>query len=305
VRPKILVIVGATASGKASLARELYRRGIVDYLISADSRKIYREADIGTAKPTPQQREQIPHYMIDIIDPPQYFSAAKYAHQVNSIVLGKQEFPCLFGGSGLYIKALFEGVINIPEVDDRIRREIKKKINDLGLNALFLEMKKIDPEAAVKIHPNDAIRISRALEIYYQTGKKLSDYWKQDKKKPFQPIYIGLTYSAESLRKRIKTRANRMLEQGLIQEVSRLKEKYGDKLWLFSSIGYSETLNYQQGLLSFNQLIDKISTSTWHYARKQLVWFKKNNLITWFNGDNISISEMINPIQDLINKYEI
>ena len=305
MKPRILVVVGATASGKASWARELYRQKIADYLISADSRKIYREADIGTAKPTPEQLNEIPYYMIDIIDPPEYFSAAKYAQEVNLIVTEKKGFPCIFGGSGLYIKALFEGVINIPEVDIEIREQVKEKIDKLGLPAVYRELQQIDPEAFSRIHPNDAIRISRGLEVYYQTGKKLSDYWKQKKKKPFQPIYIGLTYSAESLRRRIEARVIKMLNLGLIGEVEKLKQKYGEKIWLFSSIGYRETLEYCRGLLSLDQLADKICTSTWHYARKQLVWFKKNKDISWFNGDDISKSTMVKSVNRLIMKNEI
>ncbi|MGC9366959.1 MAG: tRNA (adenosine(37)-N6)-dimethylallyltransferase MiaA [bacterium] len=305
MKPRILVIVGATASGKACLARELYHEKINNYLISADSRKIYREADIGTAKPTREQLNEIPHYMIDIIDPPQHFSAAKYAQEVNSIVTEKKGFPCIFGGSGLYIKALFEGVINIPEVDIKIREEVKEKINKLGLPEVYRELQKIDPEAFSRIHYNDAIRISRGLEVYYQTGRKLSDYWKQKKKKPFQPIYIGLTYSAESLRRRIKARVIKMLDRGLIREVEKLKQKYGEKIWLFSSIGYSETLKYCRGLLSLNQLTDKICTSTWHYARKQLVWFKKNKKIYWFDGDDNDNYTIVKSVNRLILKNEI
>jgi len=162
-----------------------------------------------------------------------------------------------------------------------------------GLAKAYIELNNIDPEAAEKIHPNDMLRISRALEVYAQTGKRISQLWKENRiNSDFEPVYIGLRYSSLKLKKRIRKRIENMLEKGLVEEVSRLHDKYGKDIWLFSSIGYRETLLYIEGKIDYNDLIEKISVSTWHYAKKQIVWFKKLKGIHWISSEGKNIEEI-------------
>ncbi len=293
MKKKIPVIVGATASGKSKLAGNLFDKKFIDFIIMADSRKIYTEAEIGVSSPSGEAVKKIQYYMINIIEPYKMYSAAKYAKEVIKIFKSQKGRPVITGGSGLYIKAVFNGLFSVPEIECEIREKIVKKINTDGLEGAYIELCDIDPEAAEKIHPNDMLRISRALEVYAQTGEKISQLWKKNRvDRDFEPVYIGLEHSSSSLKKRIRKRIENMLEKGLVEEVSRLHDKYGKNIWLFSSIGYRETLLYIDGKIDYNELIEKVYVSTWHYARKQIVWFKKLKGVHWICSQGNNIKEI-------------
>ncbi len=276
----LIVICGATASGKSGLAMNLAQRlGIP--IISADSRQVYREFDIGTAKPTKQEQELVKHHLIDICEPTETLTLAEYQEQAQQLI-DNSSIAMLVGGTGLYIKSITRG-LKIPRVSPQT--DLRSQLMGLGQTQLYGFLAQVDPIAATKIHANDQVRTLRALEVFYVTGKTISS--QQGEKPPSYPILqIGLNCEPDILDSRIKLRTNKMVELGLVKEVESLCNKYGVDFPLLNTLGYAEFKQYILGNISLDMAISDTVLHTRQFAKRQRTWFRGNDAITWFNADS-------------------
>ena len=288
MQPLLIVICGATATGKSRLAIELAKR-LNTVILSADSRQVYREFDIGTAKPTPKEQALIPHYLIDICDPTETLTVAEYQEKANYLIASLPQSPILLvGGTGLYIKAITKG-LKIPRVSPH--PDLRSSLKHLGQLQLYSFLQQVDPQSATKIHPNDQVRTLRALEVFYVTGKPISE--QQGENPPSYPILqIGLDCSPEVLTERIKDRTEQMLALGFVEEVKRLMEKYGWSLPLLDTLGYQEIKDYLGGETDLETAKELIVIHTRQFAKKQRTWFKAQPDIKWFNTQPPNLEEV-------------
>lgn len=304
-RKKVLIIVGPTAIGKTQLSLQIASR-MNGEIVSADSRQIYKFMDIGTAKPTLEEQQQVVHYFIDIKFPDEYYSAGRFGKEarakIDEIFLsGKQ--PIVVGGSGLYIRALVDGLFEAQISDPLIKQKLKSQAKCQGLNYLFNYLTKVDSTLAKQIHPNDSQRIIRALEVWEITGTPLSYYQRQEETKAnFKPIFIGLNMDRKKLYQKIESRVDKMIQQGFVDEVARLLEMgYSSELNSLQTVGYKEVFEYFKGNLSFEEMISLIKQRSRNYAKRQLTWFRKDSRITWWDIDEFkNLTELVNKTKVII-----
>lgn len=287
---KTIFIVGPTASGKTSLGVDVaeYFGGEV---VSADSMQIYKQMNIATAKPTKEEMRRIPHYMIDFVDPNESYSVAKYkddAMKCIQNISAKGKIPVIVGGTGLYIDTLiYNTEFFSTETDPNLRNRLYDECKTLGCEKMWKKLLEIDPEAAYKIHPNNSKKIIRALEIYYQTGKTLSEQNAVSRLagEVLDPIIIGLDSTDRNyLYNRINQRVDLMLADGLLAEAEKFYSEYGAGTAV-QSIGYKELLPYLQGESPLEECVEKLKMQTRRYAKRQLTWFRKNKSINWLYID--------------------
>ncbi len=284
------MIIGPTASGKTEAAKHMLEKGFADFVLSADSRKIYKGFAIGTASPTEDELKKYRFEMIAFLEPTHSFSAKEFSVRAADILSRKKGRPLVEGGSNLYLRALFEGLFEAPPADPALREELKKRAKEEGVQRLWDELSSSDPDSAFSIHKNDLTRIIRALEVFYQTGKPMRELWAEKKKeRKFLPQYAGLITGSVKLKEKIRQRTKKMLEDGMPEEAAFLKEKYGSNIWPMSAIGYKEAYLYREKKMDFETAVDRISTLTWQYARKQNVWLKKMEGVFWVDCDSITI----------------
>ena len=281
----ILVICGPTGIGKTALSLEIAAR-LPSEIVSADSRQIYRFMDIGTAKPTREERRRAPHHFIDIRDPDQDYSAGEYsreARQVIEKIFQRGKLPIVTGGSGLYIRALLEGFFNLDAKDAQLRETLRQRLDSEGAEKLFAEFAEIDPELAAKTHPNNTKRMLRALEVFYLTGTPISQIQKAQKDPaPFRWLKIGLTMERKQLYARINRRVEKMFDSGLVDEVRRLLEKgYSPTLNALNSVGYKEVISYLNGAADLFSCKEMIKQNSRRYAKRQLTWFRGEKDVEW------------------------
>jgi tRNA dimethylallyltransferase len=325
-KPKIIVIVGATASGKTALSLKLAKK-FSGEIVSADSRQIYREMDIGTAKPKLSLmrtnlnsrifankisvNSRVAHHLIDIKNPDEPYTVAEYKHDaIRAIrnILKRKKLPILVGGTGLYVSAVADN-LEIPNVkpNPTLRKKLEKKIKTRGLESLFEELVKLDPEAAYIVDPKNPRRVIRALEVALTTGKPFSSQRKKGKPL-FRMLKIGIAIPKEKLRKRINQRMDKMIKSGLVNEVIGLMRNYGADCPAFDAIGYREIIDYLRSAstnsesdtnlrirkfeinslfadVAFRQAIEAIKRNTWRYAKRQMTWFKKDKGIRWIKSE--------------------
>lgn len=278
-KPKVIAIVGATASGKTAYSIELAKK-LDGEIISADSRLVYKGFNIGTAKPTIEEREGIPHYMIDIVEPEFGYSAGLYKKEGTAIIekiLKKGKTPIVVGGTGLYIDILLKN-FDLPEIEanQTLRAELKK----FSKSELFEKLKKLDKNAAQTIDSNDSKKIIRAIEIISTTGKSLA--MSRGKNESIYEIeWIGKNFDRKILYERIDKRVDIMVENGLLEETTSLLEKHGRIPNLVNTIGYREIIGYLDNLYSLDTAIELLKKNTRNYAKRQLTWFRRNNEIKW------------------------
>lgn len=272
---KVIAVVGPTASGKTAFAVDLAEK-IGGEIISADSRLVYKGFDIGTAKPTLDERRGIPHYMIDIAEPEVDYSAGLYVHEAKRIIEDIQsrgKVPIIAGGTGLYINILLMNY-DLPKVEpDYELREALKLEEDLP--AILAEL---DPETAQLIDKNDRKKLIRAIEIVKTTGKPIQ---RRKNNPEYEIEWIGLNFPRDVLYDRINRRVDLMFEAGLIDETKNLLQKHGRIPNLLYTIGYQEVIQYLDGLLTLDEAVDKLKQNTRRYAKRQLTWFRKNPAINW------------------------
>ncbi|OGN04493.1 MAG: tRNA (adenosine(37)-N6)-dimethylallyltransferase MiaA [Candidatus Yanofskybacteria bacterium RIFCSPHIGHO2_01_FULL_44_17] len=280
-------MVGPTASGKSAIAIKLAQKfnGVI---VSADSRQVYRGMDIGTAKPSKKELKYTNHHLIDIKNPDQEYSVAEFKKdaiaEINKIFKAGK-LPILIGGTGLYVDAVVKN-LDIPEVKEnkKLRARLEKEIKTKGLDFVFKKLVEIDPEAAYIVDPKNPRRIIRALEVALITGKPFTAQRKTGKPL-FDALQIGIRQSPEVLKKRIEKRTEQMVRDGLVLEVKKLIKKYGAKQKAFDAIGYREVIDYLNSKITLAEAISFINKNTWHYARRQMTWFKKNKEIRWIHGE--------------------
>ena len=281
---KIFCLIGPTASGKTDLSLELAQK-LEAEIICVDSLLVYKDFNIGTAKPTPEQCHLVPHHVMDLVSPTQNFTAFDFCEAATSAIQNIQsrhKRVLLVGGSGLYLKALTRGMFKAPPSDLYIKNQIEEEMKTKGAASLYEELQKVDPEIAKTIHPHDRYRIIRALEVFRVSGKKFSDY--REKHKPngeSKFIKMGLQVERAGLHKRIEQRTKKMLEQGLIEEVKGLSQKYLLSCKPFKSVGYKETLLFLENKISYNDLEIQITQETRALARRQMTWFRGDQEIQW------------------------
>ncbi|MBI5048226.1 MAG: tRNA (adenosine(37)-N6)-dimethylallyltransferase MiaA [Deltaproteobacteria bacterium] len=288
---KIVAIVGPTASGKSMLAMELAER-FNGEIVSADSMQVYRYMNIGTGKPTKEQSAKIPHHLIDVANPDEEFSAARYSNEASesiNLIHEREKNIFIVGGTGLYIKALTKGLFKGPASDKRFRNELTMLgAGSEGIRYLYERLKEIDPEAASKIHPNNTARIVRALEIYYLTNKPISLFQKEHgfSEEPYNVLKIGLSVDRKFLYKCIEDRVDNMVEAGLVEEARRLLAMgYSPGLKAMCGLGYKEIVMYIQNKCTMEDAVREIKKNTRRYAKRQMTWFKKETDVRWFVHD--------------------
>ena len=280
----ILAIVGATASGKSSVAQQIADRTGAS-LVSVDSRKIYRGMDIGTAKPAPALRERYRYAMIDCADPDQSFSAGEYARQAREIVqerLDRGERVILVGGSGFYLEALLRGLPDLPEIDPAIRAEILAEAEDRGWEAIHARLSVADPEWAATVEPTDKTRLLRAAETLRQTGRPLSEWFRDREAKPapWPTDVVELEHDRNELHRRIAARTDRMIAEGLMAETdSLLKKGYTPESPGLATVGYQEAIAYLNGRINLDEARSQIIFHTRQYAKRQCTWFRHRSEI--------------------------
>jgi len=290
---RVLIISGPTASGKSkaalNLALQLRGQGIKAEIISADSAQVYRSMDIGTDKLKPEERMAIPHHLIDIVNPDEHFDAEifrKLASAEIERINHAGGVPVLAGGTGFWIHALLYGLFPSPARSDEIRDELKKTASEKGTQYLHAKLSGIDPESAQRIHPNDLFRLVRALEVYQLTGKSLTEHFQsQRKEKAFNALYLALNLDRSILYDRIGRRVEEMMTKGFLEEVKKLRQMgYGPELASQKIIGYKELHDHLEGKMDLDQAAHAIKTETRHYARRQLIWLRKEKDVSWIDG---------------------
>jgi tRNA dimethylallyltransferase len=288
-KPKIIVIVGPTASGKSSLAIHLAQR-FKGEIINADSVQMYRGLDIGTAKPSVQERKLIPHHLIDILDSEENYSAADFRRHADELIqrLHQRKIRIfVVGGTGLYLKVLTRGIFSGPAGDPAIRKALQIRQEKEDQSALYQELQTLDPLAASQLHPRDTFRIIRALEVYYLSGKPISTFQNDHgfREKPYDVLKIGLYYERNELYRRIEDRVNRMLQIGWLDEVrSLLAQGVQRNRKPMQSIGYRTIISYLLGEVSYAEAVRLIQRDTRRYAKRQLTWFRADPQISWFQA---------------------
>ena len=300
-KQKVIVICGPTASGKTALSIELAKK-INGEIVSCDSMQIYKEMDIGTAKPTIEEMQGIKHYMIGIISPNERYSVADYKKDAKKAIreiLNKGKVPIVVGGTGLYIDSLiYEIEYQDIEFDKEYREHLEKEVKEKGLEELYNVAKEIDPEAIEKISKNDKKRILRILEIYHATGENKTEQERKSRQKEVEYDYkvYALNMDREKLYDRINKRVDKMIEEGLIQEVEKIYKKYNDFPTAMQGLGYKEVVEYLEGKLSKEEMIEKIKQETRRYAKRQLTWFRKNKETIWLDVGKNTIQNNIEII---------
>jgi tRNA dimethylallyltransferase len=283
---KKILILGVTASGKGKLAFELAKT-VGGEIVSIDSMKVYRRMDIGTAKPSTENRRQIPHHLIDIVEPSESFSVARFIELADAAIkdiLARNKPVVAVGGTAMYIKALLYGLFEGPGTDENIRNQIKATIESQGLEQLYRRLQSIDPEAAQRIHAKDAKRIIRALEVYQLTGRPISSFQQQfdSAGSVDQWVIIGLRREKTDASHRINMRVKNMIERGLVDEVKGLlADKRPMSQQARCAIGYAEIIDYLESRMSLDEAIELIKKNTRQLAKAQRTWFKTFQMIKW------------------------
>lgn len=289
----MIAVVGATATGKSEVALAL-AEVLPGEIVNADALQVYRGFDIGTAKPGPEERARVPHHLIDILDPHERWSAGEFARRAREAAAGIRErgrAPIVVGGSGLYLRALFEGISPIPPGDPEVRSALRRRLEEEGLPTLAAELARIDPETAARLGAGDTQRILRALEVALVSGRPLSSWIKEQ---PFgtqrvDAVRIGLTLPRTVLYDRIAGRVARMVELGWVEEVARLLARGLDPgLPAFQAIGYRQIVRHLEGEWSLEQAIGETVKATRRFAKRQETWFRREPDVTWFSAQDFN-----------------
>jgi len=300
----IIVIEGPTCSGKTKAGINL-ASSINGEIISADSRQIYKYLDIGTAKPEKKELNSVKHHFIDELAPDEDYNVSKFEKDaLNRIemIFNAQKTPIVIGGSGLYIKALIEGIVETPGRDKALREELSEKKEKFGNEYIHKELQKVDPESAAVIHPSYWKRVIRALEVYYLTGKKISSFHsEQNINRKYNFKEFILNWPRDILYKNIEKRVDKMIELGLKEETEKiLNMGYSKELNSLNTVGYKEIIAYLDNEISFDRAIELIKRNTRRFAKRQLTWYRKNESLNWISIN--SENEIDDFVENLISK---
>ena len=301
---EIISLVGPTSSGKTEISVEI-AKNLGGEIISADSRLVYNDFNIGTAKPDMEERQGIEHHLIDVVSPEITYTVSdwvKASNQSIKEIKNKGKTPIITGGTGFYIKALLER-LDIPKVapDEEFRLDMRNFAKKFGNEVLYQKLYKIDPAAAKKLHPNDVFRVIRALEIFRGTGE-LPSKLQVVRKSNYKTAYFGLTaQNRDFLYEKINLRTDVMLEKGFVAEVEGLIASYGRDLQMLNTLGYKEICEYLDGSTTFKEAKEKIQKNTRNYAKRQLTWFRANKKIKWYYIDKMTKDEIVQDIKKCLN----
>ena len=301
--PPAIFIMGPTASGKTDLAIELARQLPVD-VISVDSALVYRDMNIGTAKPSPEELAQAPHRLIDIVAPTEAYSAARFredALREMADITASGRIPLLAGGTMLYFRALEQGLSSLPQDNEEIRKQLLDEAGKIGWHGMHRRLADVDPAAARRIHPNDPQRIQRALEVYMVSGRPLTELQKEctGSALPYRPIkLVQSPWSREELRERIALRFRQMLVLGFEQEVRELLEKYRltPDLPSMRSVGYRQMLGYIRGDIDYDEMVSTGITATRQLAKRQMTWLRREKNAIWLKQNGKNAGQIIEPM---------
>ncbi|WP_404450136.1 tRNA (adenosine(37)-N6)-dimethylallyltransferase MiaA [Sutcliffiella horikoshii] len=303
-KQKVIVIIGPTAVGKTKTSVELAKR-LNGEIISGDSMQIYKTMDIGTAKVKKEEMQGIPHYLIDIKEPQEAYSVAEFQQDVrNKIdeITSRGHIPIIVGGTGLYIQSvLYDYQFSESGKDEETRLRLEERSQEIGVEKLHQELTEIDPKSAANIHPNNVRRVIRALEIFYTTGKTMSEY--QDTQQP-EPLYdialIGLTMDREMLYERINLRVDLMMQEGLLKEVQSLYDNGIRDCQSIQAIGYKELYAFFEGNVTLEKAVDDLKQNSRRYAKRQLTWFRNKMNVTWFDMTDGDFEQKLSQIFTVI-----
>lgn len=286
--PLLVVILGPTGSGKTALSLRLAQefRGEI---VNCDSVAMYREFDIGTAKPSPEERAQAPHHLFDFVEPTQEVTAGEYARQARRVlaeISARQRLPIVVGGTGLYLRALLEGLFAGPQRSEELRERLRARVEERGAVHLHRILRRLDCASAEKVHPNDAPKLIRAIEVCLASRRKMSELWQQgrDPLKGFRILRLGLDPERGALYERINLRARQMFENGLIEETKGLTVKYSANARPLTSLGYKQAAQLLRGELTRDQALQAAQQAHRNYAKRQMTWFRREPEVTWLKG---------------------
>jgi len=286
--PLLVVILGPTASGKTALSLALAEK-FAGEIVNCDSVATYREFDIGTAKPSLSERTRVPHHLFDCLDPVQDVTAGEYARQARQVlaeIKSRERLPIVVGGTGLYLRALLEGLFAGPGRSEELRERLRERAARRGSQHLHRVLERLDPATADKIHPNDAPKLIRAIEVCLASRQKMSELWQQgrDRLTGFRILRLGLDPDRSALYQRINDRATQMFDRGLVEETKLLIEKYGAAARPLTSLGYKQAAEFLRGEVNRNDAIERAQQAHRNYAKRQMTWFRREPEVMWFKG---------------------
>lgn len=284
---RIFVLVGPTASGKTDLSVEIAQE-FNGEIVNADSRQFYQELHIGTAKPSPEVLKNAPHHLVDCASILEPWTVATFIHEADKAIqniLACGKVPVVVGGTGLYVRGLLFGIDGIPKIDLALKEKLQNELEQNGLATLYAELKKVDPEYADVLSPNDKQRILRALEVFHQTGKKIRDFWQEDKNARYDYVKMGIDVEREELYGRINRRVDDMVKLGLKTEVLDLHEKFPHNTVLQKTIGYAEWIRHASK--DDGMVVEEIKKNSRHFAKRQFTWFRHEDDVTWAKPGNV------------------
>ncbi len=286
--PLLVVVLGPTASGKTVLSLALAEQ-FRGEIVNCDSVAMYREFEIGTAKPTASERARVPHHLFDCIAPTSHFTAGEYTRQARQVlgeIKGRSHLPILVGGTGLYLRAALEGLFPGPQRSEELRGRLRERAASRGGNYLHRLLHRLDPAASEKIHPNDTPKLIRAIEVCLASRQKITELWQQghDPLRGFHIRRLGLDPDRQALYERINLRAQKMFEAGLIEETQGLLEKYGDRAGPLASLGYKQAAQFLHGEIAREQAVQAAQQAHRNYAKRQMTWFRREPEVRWIRG---------------------
>jgi tRNA dimethylallyltransferase len=286
--PLLVVVLGPTGSGKTALSLALAER-FHGEIVSCDSVAMYREFNIGTAKPTPQERARAPHHLLDCVVATGRITAGEYARQARQVlqeIKAREHLPILVGGTGLYLRALLEGLFPGPQHSEKLRERLRERNQLRGPDYLHRILRRLDRAAAEKIHANDVPKVIRAIEVCVSSRQKMTEMWQQGREplRGFRILRIGLDPDRKALYERINRRAQEMFAAGLVEEAKSLIERYGDTPWPLSSLGYRQAVQFLRGELTREQALQAAQQAHRNYAKRQMTWFRREPQVRWLRG---------------------
>jgi tRNA dimethylallyltransferase len=287
--PLLVVVLGPTASGKTALSLVLAER-FKGEIVNCDSVAMYREFDIGTAKPTAAERARAPHHLIDCVEPSSYMTAGEYARQARPVIeeiKTRGPLPIVVGGTGLYLRALLEGLFPGPQRSEELRGRLRERASSRGSGYLHRILSRLDRAAAEKIHANDVPKLVRAIEVCLASRQKMTKLWQQHGREPlrgFRILRLGLNPDRQGLYDRINRRAARIFEAGLVEETQRLLEEYGEAAGPMSSLGYKQAVQLLRGDFTREQAVQAAQQAHRNYAKRQMTWFRREPEVHWLRG---------------------
>jgi tRNA dimethylallyltransferase len=300
----ILAVIGPTASGKSQLGVDLAKK-LNGEIISSDSIQVYRHLNIGSAKPDPEMLAEVPHHLIDILNPDQSYNAGQFEQDADEVIqqlVEQKKRPIVLGGTGLYLRSLIHGMIQIPDISLAIKQQVRVTLDTQGLPACYQQLNALDPESAQRLHPNDISRIIRALEVVLDTGESIQQWQKKHQfaENRYPVFYVGIQWDRQVLYDRINQRVNLMMDDGLIEEVENLlKMGYSKDLFALKSIGYKQAFDFLSGDISKEEMIQDIQQKSRRYAKKQVTWWRSKSDVNWLKP-NFSLEDTIDKIQHFL-----